>query len=123
LTVLSRRLATSGEVGLDHCGEQRRPVLLPLAVSNPDLLRITVNAFDPKTRALHESETGAVHPRPRQPWDSVTMSHNGSHFRVGQEDGEAAWPPGGDHAIEPRQVALQDVFIQKERGARGLILR
>lgn len=39
------------------------------------------------------------------------MSHSGSHFRVGQDDGEAAWPPGADHAIEPRQVLLQDFFV------------
>lgn len=123
LVLLSHRLQVSRKVGLDRRGEQRRPVLLHLAISNQHLIRSKIDIYDPQTGAFHESETGAVHQRPHQPWDPVKMSQNGLHFRLGQDDGAAARPLGADHAIEPRQLFLQDFFIQKEHGAQGLILR
>jgi hypothetical protein len=122
LVLLSHRLKVSREVSLDRRWEQCYAVLLPLAVSDQDVVHTELHILDPQLGTFQEPEPGTVEQGSHQTRGPAKMGQHGLHLFSGQDDGEADRSFGPDDSFEPRQVLLQDFSIQKEECTQGLVL-
>jgi hypothetical protein len=119
---LADALDVGGEVRLDHAGEHRRSVLLALPVAHHDLVSGEVDVLHPQPAALEEAQARSVEQGCHDPRDAVHAREQVPHLVAREDHGQAGWSLRADEAVEPREVAAEDLAKEEEERRERLVL-
>ena len=103
-------------------GQDGDAVLSPLAVVDEDLLAGEVDVLDPQAAALEQAQAGAVHEGRHEGGRSAHLAQDRGHLLAGEDDGEAVGEAGAGDLLEPGELAAEDLAIEEEKRAEGLVL-
>ena len=104
-------------------GEHSDTIVFALAIADDDLVVSKVQIFDTQPQDFHQAQAGAVHDLGKQAENAIQPVDHFFGFLFGQ-DGRNVFrflrANGADNGLI--QLHIQDVAIEKEDGAEGLIL-
>jgi hypothetical protein len=77
---------------------------------------------DSEAGALQQAQAGAVEQDRHEARHAVHPLRHGTDLFSGEHDGQPSRPLRPHDVVEPGQVLLEDIAIEKEDGAQGLVL-
>ena len=122
IMLVLRPLKMLDECWLDYCWEHGGAILRALAVTDDDLVRREVDILNSQTTALEEAQAGAIEQRRHEPLCAVELADDGAHLVAAENDREVSRPLGPDDVIEPGQILMQNVPVEKQKSAERLVL-
>ena len=102
--------------------QDRNPVLGTFAVPNQDLPPLELDVFDAQPQSLSQSHASAVQHGCHESDRAAHLVKQQAHLGGSQYHRQPAWAPGGNDVVQPRQLNLQDHFVQKQDGRLRLPL-
>jgi hypothetical protein len=112
-----------GEGFFHRCGKHGVSILVTLAGSNEDLVAAEINVLDPQHQAFHDSETCSVEQHGREPIQAVKAGKNRLDFLSRQNGRKPLRPVGPDNAVDVTNVFTENVPVEEQNCAQGLVLR
>ena len=97
-------------------------VVFALAVADDDGMVAEVDIFDAQADAFHQAQAAAVEEFCHQLRQAGHPIENGEGFLVGEDGGEGLGFFGADEVGGEVDVFLEDVTVEEEDGAEGLVL-
>ena len=73
--------------------------------------------------ALEQAKPCAIEEDRHEPRDAVDLGEHGADFLGRQDDRQVVRALGIDEVVEPGNVLLEDLAVEEEEGAEGLVLR
>ena len=111
------------EGGYDTLGEHGDTVVAAFAVVDDEGLVAEVEVFDAEAQAFHEAQSGAVHDLDHEFVGSCEVADDGAGFCGGEDDGDAfSFFGAGEAEGLFVQFFVEDVAVEEEDGAEGLVL-
>lgn len=101
----------------------RDAVLETLAIAHDDLPARQVDVLNAQAYPFHDSQPCAVKQTAEQCVDAAKLGQQGGDFRTRKDDWQTNRRLGAGDMVEPRQVGIQHLPIEKEQGGLGLVLR
>ena len=95
----------------------------PFLVAREDLAAEEVHIVHSQAAALEQSETGAVEQRCHQGLDATERAQQRPDLFTTEHHGQPRRPFGPDDLVEPAEILVQHLAVEKEQGAEGLVLR
>jgi hypothetical protein len=81
-----------------------------------------VNVLDPEAGTLQQAQAGTVEQDCHETRDAAHPLKDGSGLFAGQHDGQPGGALRSDDVVEPGRILFEEVAIQKQNGAQGLVL-
>ena len=98
------------------------PVAAPLGPADGDVPEIEVDVLDAEPEALEDPHPGAVKQQHDELRHALETGKHGCHLFAAENIRQAARLAGTDHVVEPLEVGLEDVAVEKEDCRQGLTL-
>lgn len=111
------------EIGLDGDRQGRETVLVPFPGTHHDLVARDIEVLHAQAGALEQAEPCAIEEDRHEPRDAVDLSEHGADFLGRQDDRQVVRALGIDEVVEPGDLLLEDLSVEEEEGAEGLVLR
>ncbi len=108
--------------GLNGFGKDGDAVFGAFAVADDNLVLGEVDVFHAQAEAFVEAEAGAVEDLDDEEGDAGELVQDALDFCTGEDDGEALGLFGHDRADRLLDGLFQDMVVEKEDGAEGLVL-
>jgi hypothetical protein len=121
--LLTNRIEVPSQVVLERRREHRDSILVALGAPNHDLVPAEVDVLHAQATALEQAEPRAVEQRCHQPWDTTRRLEYGSNLVACQHDRQTLGALGADDTVEPWDVEFENLAIQEQQSAQGLVLR
>jgi hypothetical protein len=106
----------------DDAGQNRQPVAIALPATNDDVVRRKVHVLHAKPRAFEKAEAAPVEQERHELRRSAQVRDDHGDLLAGKNHRKPAGATGADELVEPRELQ-EDVTIEEEERAQGLILR
>lgn len=110
------------EVGDEGVGEDGDAVVFAFAVADNDLAVAEVYVFDTEADAFHEAQSASVEDFCHELGDAAHVVDDGAGFLGGEDGRECFGFFGADDVGGRVNFDLEDVAIEKEKGAERLVL-
>ena len=118
----ARPLNLDFEVGLEGFGEQGGAVFVAFAAAHEDVVVFEVDILDAEAEGFGEAQPAAVEELGNQPGGAIQEGHQTADFFPGEHGGKAL-RAFGEGVVEGRgEFLLEDVAVEEEQGAEGLVL-
>lgn len=109
--------------GGDECfGQHGGPVVFAFAIAHDDLSESEVDVFDAQAQALHEAQPAAVEDLGHELGCAAHVFDDGACFGGGEDGGQGARFFGADDVGWEFDGLVEDVTVEEEDGAEGLVL-
>jgi len=115
-------LKMRSQARLDRGGQHGDAILVAFSAADNDLVGREVDVFDAEPCAFQQPEASAVQQNGHPPRGAVKPLDDSADFLAGQDDRKALRALGSHDIVEPWQVDLEDVSIQKQESAERLVL-
>ena len=102
------------EVRLDHLRKHRDAVLVALPGPDDDLVGGEVHVLD---ATLENPQAGAIEQAGHEPRRALELLEHGADLLASQDDGQTLRTLRAHDALEPGQVQLEHVAVEKQEGA------
>jgi hypothetical protein len=116
-------LEMSSQLNENDPRQGRDPILVALASADPELAPTEVDVLHPEAGALQEAQTRAVQEDGHQPRHAVESSDDGAYFIASEDHGKSSGASGTNEILDPRHVGAENVPVEEQDGAEGLVLR
>jgi len=109
------------QVGDDGLREGNDAILFPFAIAHSDGLVFEVNILDAQADTFHQAQARAIEQLCHEFVDAVELGDDTQGLVAGEDSGEAfrSFGTGEEDGLD---VLVQDVAVEEEDGAEGLIL-
>jgi hypothetical protein len=107
---------------LHRGGQHRHAVLVALAAAYQDLVAREVDVLHAQAAALEHPEPRAIEQVRHQPGRAVKPLEKGPDLVAGEDDGQPLRPSGTHDVVQPWDLEVQDLPIEKQQGAQRLVL-
>src|SRR5581483_5037415 len=98
-------------------------IFVAFAFAHSDLVCTEVYVFDPQPQTLQQPQPGAVQQVTHEPVHALQRVEQRFHLVLSQHDRETSWLLGAHDVVEPTNLSLQHVTIEKKNGVELLVLR
>jgi hypothetical protein len=110
------------EVRLDGLGQHRDAVLVALAAPHGYPVGREIDVLDPEAGALEEAKPSTVQEDAHQADGPVKLPNDGAHLFAREDHRQTRRLLGSDDPVEPGQLLLEHVTVEKEQSAQRLVL-
>jgi hypothetical protein len=100
----------------------RHPVAAALGVAGGDVAEVEVEVLDSKSKALEDAHAGAVEKKDHKLGGSLEVRQNCRHLVAAEDGRQAARLAGTDHIVEPVELDLEHMAVEKEDRRKRLAL-
>jgi len=83
---------------------------------------VEVHVLDAQAQALEDPHAGSVEQQHHELGDAFEAQQHGLNLVAAEDVGQAARLAGAHHVLEPLEIGLEDVAIEKEDRRQGLAL-
>lgn len=104
-------------------GQYRRPVPGALSAAHDQLPVLKLHVLDAQRECFAQPQARAVEQAANQPVLPLQMREHVLHFAGREHDREVPGLLRSDDAVEPRQLDLQNLLVQKQQCGQRLVLR
>ena len=123
ISVLGADALEVGAQGLGQAaGQDGDAVLAALAVVHGELEAEEVHVLDPEPAALEQAQAGAVHEGAHEPGHAAQLPKDCVDLLAREHERQARGLLGAGRLLEPGELAAEDVAVEKEKRAEGLVL-
>jgi len=109
------------EGGLEILRKHGDSALPALAVVNDDLSVLEVEVLDPDAQAFVQPKSGAIEKERHEAGRPMEVLEHPSDFVASEHHRYPTRPLGAD-AVELSEILVENVAIEEEQGAQGLVL-
>lgn len=109
------------ESGNDSFGEGDRAVIFAFSIANDDLMVGEVDIFDAKSKTFHKPQARTEEELGHEFGDAAHFFDDGDGFGFGEDGGKAVGFSGTDEVGGEFDLLEENVTIEEEDGAEGLI--
>lgn len=102
--------------------QHRQAIFRAFAIADGDLIIMKIDVFDAQSHTLHQSQAGAVEQAGHQPERAIEAAENRLDFGFCEDEGQLGRRFRVGNIAEPVQRLFENIFIEKQDGAEGLIL-
>jgi hypothetical protein len=110
------------ESGDEGVGEDGGAVVFALAIADDDGVAAEVYVFDAQSKAFHEAQPGAVEDLCHKLGNTAHFRDDCEGFLMGDDDGQGFGFLGADDVGGEFDLDFEDVAVEEEDGAEGLVL-
>lgn len=103
-------------------GEHRKAIAATFGIADENLELAKVEVFDAQTEDFFDAQARAVEKLGEEFLGAVEVADEGADFSEGEDDGKALGAFGTDGFDGVGEGLVEDVAVEKQKGAEGLIL-
>ena len=110
------------EVRLEGFRQQGDAIFVALAAAHEDVVIGEIDVLDAKAEGFGEAQPTAVEQLGHQPGGAVEEGHQAAYFFLREDGGQALGALGEGEVQGWGEFPLEDVAVEEEKGAEGLVL-
>lgn len=104
----------SGEAIAHRAGQHGHPVAAAFRVADRDVTELEVDVLDPEPETLEDPHAGAIEQENGELNCALEVRQNRRNLIAAQHRWQATRLPGADHVVEPLEIQLEDVAVEKQ---------